>query len=282
MLGPDFAAADTYPTRVRLPAAADAGRPHYELGCHTLSMGTGNIVTSTRGQRRRVVPRSQLYSYRICVESGQADLFLAGVLGIDLQTKGLATYRLLDAEVTFHQALPKAGSIITYDIYGDGFSRQGETYLYRFHYDATVDGKPLLSMRGGTAGFFTQAELDAGVGIIHSALDQRAQPGIITDNYQPLLPVTITDSTIELDSAGLDALRSGDLGAAFGAPFDQLPLQAASRLPGGEQRDRRLRLVDRITGFTAGAGKYGLGEIRGELDIEPDAWFLTCHFMMTC
>ena len=33
-------------------------------------------------------------------------LFLSGWLGIDLQTRGLASSRLLDAVVTFHDALP--------------------------------------------------------------------------------------------------------------------------------------------------------------------------------
>ena len=45
----------------------------------------------------------------IAIESGQADLFLSGYLGIDFVTKGLAVYRLLDATVTFHRELPGPG-----------------------------------------------------------------------------------------------------------------------------------------------------------------------------
>ena len=41
------------------------------------------------------------------------------------------------------------------------FFRQGQTYLFRFRFDGSVDGRPLLSMRDGCAGFFTQEELDA-------------------------------------------------------------------------------------------------------------------------
>src|SRR6202041_1411058 len=67
----------------------------------------------------------------IAVESGQADLFLSGSLGVDFETKGLAVYRLLDAVVTFHRAMPEAGEVISYEIQIDGFFRQGETDLFR-------------------------------------------------------------------------------------------------------------------------------------------------------
>ena len=47
----------------------------------------------------------------IAIESGQADLFLSGYLGIDFQTRGLAMYRLLDATVTFHRGLPRPDEV---------------------------------------------------------------------------------------------------------------------------------------------------------------------------
>ena len=180
MLGPEFAATDTYPTRVRLPAPPLMLVDRImSIDAESRSMTTGNIVTQHIVNEGAWYLDHNCIPTGICVESGQADLFLAGVLGIDLQTKGLATYRLLDAEVTFHRGLPNPGETITYDIYADGFSSQGDTTLYRFHYDATVNGEPLLSMRGGTAGFFTQQELAAGVGIVHSALSQKTT----TRNY---------------------------------------------------------------------------------------------------
>ena len=102
----------------------------------------------------------------IAIEAGQADLLLCGYLGIDFETRGLAVYRLLDATVTFHSDLPRAGDVIRYDIRIDSFFRQGMTILFRFRLDATVAGQPFLSMRDGCAGFFTPDELAAGRGII--------------------------------------------------------------------------------------------------------------------
>lgn len=37
-------------------------------------------------------------------------------------------------------------------------------------------------------------------------------------------------------------------------------------------------MTDRITLITTEGGRYGKGEIRAELDIEPDLWFFKCHF----
>ena len=135
----------------------------------------------------------------IAVEAGQADLFLAGFLGIDFQTKGLAVYRLLDAEITFHRSLPGPGSIINYEIHIDEFFRQGSTWLFRFHYDGTVDGEPLLSMRNGCAGFFTAQELADGKGIVHTKLDlptaPRHPPGRLEGTSSPPERIPLRRST---------------------------------------------------------------------------------------
>jgi 3-hydroxyacyl-[acyl-carrier protein] dehydratase/trans-2-decenoyl-[acyl-carrier protein] isomerase len=37
-------------------------------------------------------------------------------------------------------------------------------------------------------------------------------------------------------------------------------------------------MLDRITEITGDGGQYGKGEIRAELDINPDLWFFDCHF----
>ena len=40
-----------------------------------------------------------------------------------------------------------------------------------------------------------------------------------------------------------------------------------------------LRLVDRVTSIEPAGGRFGLGRIRAEFDVDPQAWFLTCHFV---
>ena len=270
MLGPAFAEVDSYPTRVRLPdeplmlvdrILSVEGEPR--------SMTSGRVVTEHDVTADRWYLDGGRIPTCIAVEAGQADLFLSGYLGIDFISKGKAVYRLLDAVVTFHRGLPVVGDVIRYDIKIDHFFRQDQTYLFRFNFEGTVNGEPLLSMKNGCAGFFTEQELAAGQGIIHTKLDLLPQPGIRPSDWRELAPLAVE----HYDATQVDAIYRGDLGAAFGALFADLPLHKPYTLPGG-----KLKLVDRVIELDPAGGRYGLGQIRAEMDIHPDDWFLTCHF----
>ncbi|MBI4061219.1 MAG: type I polyketide synthase [Elusimicrobia bacterium] len=270
VLGDKFAHVDSYPSRVRLPdeplMLADrivsvSGEPN--------SMKAGSCVTEHDVLHDGWYLDAGRIPTCIAVEAGQADLFLSGYLGIDSQTKGLAVYRLLDAVVTFHDHLPRPGQVIKYDISIDGFGRHDDIWLFFFRFDSTVDGKPLLTMRKGCAGFFTQAELAKGRGIVLSDAEKTRVPGQRPSDWRPLAPF---DEIVSLSEAQFKALRSGDLKTAFGPSFASLPFVPAT-LPGG-----RMKLVDRILELDPKGGRYGLGRAVGEMDIRPDDWHLVCHF----
>lgn len=271
VLGPQFAEIDSYPRRVRLPDEPLMLVDRIiEVQGTPCSMTSGRVVTE-----HDILPGAwYLDNGRIptciAVEAGQADLFLSGYLGIDLQTKGLAVYRLLDAEITFHGPLPQSGKTIQYDIHIDHFFKQGETYLFRFNFEGTVDGKPVLSMHNGCAGFFSQAELDAGQGIVQTELESRPMPGKRPDDWQELAPMQCES----YNDTQIEALRAGDLAGCFGEVFNDLGLTNPAGLPGG-----RMTLVHRVLELDPAGGRYGLGIITGEADIHPDDWFITCHFI---
>ncbi|SIO57153.1 PfaB family protein [Singulisphaera sp. GP187] len=271
VLGPEFAPIDAHPTRVRLPdeplmlvdrILTIEGEPR--------SMQGGRVVTE-----HDVLPGAwYLDGGRIptciAVESGQADLFLSGYLGIDFITKGHAVYRLLDAVVTFHRSLPGPGDVIRYDIHIDHFFRQGETHLFRFRFEATVDGVPLMTMSEGCAGFFSANELAAGQGVVAPRLQRQTRPSGRPADWVELVPMAVES----YDASQVEALRQGDLATAFGPSFAGLPLHSPTRLPGG-----RMTLVDRVETLDPKGGRFGLGLIRAEADIQPDDWFMTCHFV---
>lgn len=271
MLGPEFAAIDSHPTRVRLPdeplmlvdrIMAVEGVPR--------SMSHGRVVTEHDVTADRWYLDGGRIPTCVAVEAGQADLFLSAYLGIDFITKGRAVYRLLDAVVTFHRPLPVPGDVIRYDIRIDEFFRQDQTYLFRFSFEGTVNGEPLLSMKKGCAGFFTAEALAAGQGIVHTRLDLQPQPGIRPADWSELVPLAVeaySDSQVQ-------ALYDGDLVGCFGPAFAHLGLPRPYTLPGG-----KLKLVDRVIELNPQGGRYGLGQIRAEMDIDPQAWFLTCHFV---
>ena len=270
VLGPAYAEADRYPTRVRLPdeplmlvdrILSIEGEP--------LSMTCGKVVTE-----HDILPGAWYLDCDriptcIAVEAGQADLFLSGFLGIDLKTKGLAVYRLLDAEVTFHRSLPGPGEVIHYEIQIERFFTQGTTWLFRFRFDSTVAGEPLLTMRNGCAGFFNDKDLSEGRGIIHSTLDMKPIKGRLPDDWTSLVPMAVE----AYSDAQIEMLRKGDLEGCFGPLFSGLGIKSPLTIPGG-----LMKLVYRVLHLDPQGGRFGIGIIHAEADIHPDDWFLTCHF----
>ena len=268
--GERFAHVDDHPTRVRLPdeplMLVDRVT---NIEAEPQSMTSGRIVTEHDVLEGGWYLDGGRLPTCVAVEAGQADLLLSGYLGIDSQTKGLAVYRLLDAVVSFHSELPHPGQVIQYDIRILRFFRQGDTWLFRFQFDSTVDGRPLLTMREGTAGFFTQGELDAGKGIVRSGIDEQEPAGTRPVGWQELVPM----GKGALDEERLAALRAGDLVGAFGRDFSGLEVMRPLTIPG-----KRMQLVHRVTELDPTGGRYGIGSIVAEADIHPDDWFLICHF----
>ena len=267
VLGERFAEIDTFAVRVRLP-----DEPlmlcHRILQCQAkpLSMQGGYIQTAHDIKQDSWYLDHQRIPVAIAVEAGQADLFLCSLLGIDLYNRGQAVYRLLDAQITFYQPLPTAETTIIYDIHIDKFFRHGGNWFFNFRFVATIDGQKFLQMENGCAGFFSATQLAMGRGLFRG----KQQLADTSDGLSPY--VSMVDESY--NSQQLDCLRRGDLVGCFGESFRDLSLTEPCRLADG-----RLRLIDRIVNLQPKGGDYRLGLVSGELDIEADAWFLTCHFV---
>lgn len=276
LLGENFADIDQHPSRVRLPdeplmlvdrileVNGEADALTHDLAA------SGSVITE-----HDVLPGAWYLDLGriptcVAVEAGQADLFLSGYLGIDHITKGLAVYRLLDARITFHGPLPTAGQTIHYDIHIEQFFSQGDTRLFRFNFEGTVNGQPLLTMTQGCAGFFSQHELDAGQGIVLTSIEKQKAEGKLTEDWHQLVSMNVE----RYDDEQLNALRDGDLVSCFGNDFANIGLNNPVGLPSG-----RMTLVHRILNLNPAGGRFGIGQITGEADIRPDDWFLTCHFV---
>jgi acyl transferase domain-containing protein/3-hydroxymyristoyl/3-hydroxydecanoyl-(acyl carrier protein) dehydratase len=271
MLGPMFAEVDAYPTRVRLPdeplmlcdrIMSVEGEPG--------SMTSGRVVTEHDVLEGAWYLDGGRAPVCISVEAGQADLFLSGYLGADLQTKGERVYRLLDAQIAFHRDLPRVGETIRYDIHIDRFIRQGDTWLFFFHFDGTIAGEKFITMREGCAGFFSPEQLASGKGIVAAESNVVPARRADTQPYAPLVPLQKESYA----DAQVEALRRGAAQEAFGGLFAGITIPPELRLGTG-----RMHLVDRILEVDAAGGRFGLGTVLGEADITPDAWFLVCHFI---
>ena len=272
VLGDKFAPIDNYSTRVRLPAEplmlvdriiSVEGEP--------LSLGSGRVVTE-----HDVVPgmwyldgnRAPVF---ISVEAGQADLFLCSWLGIDFKAQGKRVYRLLDANVTFHRGLPQPGETIHYDIRIKRFINQGDTWLFFFEYEGTINNQIFLTMRDGCAGFFTPQEIRNNGGLVLTEENLRPKQGKKDPHMKDLVPLSASSYNFEQ----VEALRRGDLEACFGEDFAGLALKNPVSLPSSNL----LRLIHRIPECDPFGGRWGLGKVVAEADVHPEDWYLTCHFV---
>jgi len=271
VLGAQFAEVDTYPARVRLPDEPLMLVDRIlSIEGEKGSLGPGRLVTE-----HDVVPGAWYLDggrapVCISVEAGQADLFLCAYLGIDLAVKGKRTYRLLDANVRFHRGLPEPGDVIQYRIRIERFVRQGDTYLFFFNFKGSIDEDPLITMTGGCAGFFTEKEIRDSGGIILTEKDTKTSRDKKPSDWRSPVPMkaeSYSDRQVE-------SLRTGQVSACFGKDFDGVTLPESLRLPGG-----RMKLIHRVLSLDPTGGRYGSGRIRARADIDPNDWFLTCHFV---
>jgi len=271
VLGPEFAVVDAYAARVRLPDEPLMLVDRIlSVEGQKGSLGSGRIVTE-----HDVMPGAWYLDgghapVCISVEAGQADLFLCAYLGIDLKVQGRRTYRLLDATVKFHRELPRPGETVRYEIEIEKFIRQGDTYLFLFHFKGTIGNTLLITMTNGCAGFFTEQEVKNSGGIILTEEERRRAAGKKPPDWQEFVPLC----QASYDDTSVQALRTGNLSACFGDAFTGITLPNELSLPDG-----RMKLIDRIVNLDPSGGRFGLGLIQSEADIHPDAWFLTCHFV---
>ncbi len=269
VLGKEFEIIDTYPVRVRLPDEPLMLVDRImDIQGKMLSLTSGKIITQHDVKENAWYLDGGKAPVSISIEAGQADLFLCAWLGIDHRIKGKRKYRLLDAKVTFHRTLPEPSETIEYHIEIDRFLKQGDVYLFFFHYKGYIKDQLLISMQDGCAGFFTEKEVENSGGIILKTEEIKQIKSRL--KFFPLVPVvkqSFSDEKIE-------ALRKGDLGLAFGKDFKHIQLGKDLRLPG-----KRMHLIDRVLEFDPKGGRFGLGSIIAQTDIHPDDWFLTCHFI---
>ena len=269
VMGEKFNIIDTYPVRVRLPDEPLMLVDRIlSIEGEMCSMGPGKIITQHDVNPQAWYLDGGKAPVSISIEAGQADLFLCSWMGIDHQVKGHRRYRLLDARVTFHRPLPQPGETIEYHIEIDRFLKQGEVYLFFFHYKGYIKNTLFISMRDGCAGFFTPQEVENSGGIILKKEETLMETSAC--GFQAPVPVKkelYTESQVE-------ALRHGNLELCFGNAFKGIVLGKNMRLPGN-----RLHLIDRVLSFDPFGGRFGLGCIIAEADIHPDDWFLTCHFV---
>ena len=276
VFGPAFKEIDQYARRVRLPMS------EYLLCTrvtHVRGVDMKNYVPCNYKKCSMVteydIPINGPHSeggdvpWAILVESGQCDLMLISMLGVDFECKSERVYRLLDTTLTFY-GIAKEGDTLVYDIQVDSFAKRPDgkgLSMFFFRYNCYVNGKLLIEMRNGCAGFFSDEELAAGKGIVYTkaVMDKRAK--IKKKSVKPFLiePARKT-SYSQQDMIGLVNCRWGDV---VGPTARELNYKLVAR---------KMLMIDQVTHIIPDGGAHGLGLIIGEKFLARDHWYFPCHF----
>lgn len=268
VFGPEYAPIDTFRRRVRLPT------PPYLLVSRVtrLDAQRGRFERSSMTTEYDV-PRDAWYCvdgqvpWAVTVESGQSDLMLISYLGVDFENRGERVYRLLDCTLTFMDALPMEGDTLRYDISINSFARTASNLLFFFSYECFVGERLILKMDGGCAGFFSDAELAQGRGVLDT---HRAVNGVVSvaKTVSFCAPLACTRRSFGRDD--LLALARGDVAACFGPGY-----ASGGRACLGPAE---LLMVDRIVSVDPTGGCAGLGLVVADKDISAEDWYFACHF----
>ncbi|MFT4621368.1 MAG: 3-oxoacyl-(acyl-carrier-protein) synthase/3-hydroxymyristoyl [Myxococcota bacterium] len=268
--GPLFAQQDGYDLQCRMPEEplllADRC-----LGIDATPgvLGRGTLWSETDvGEHAWYLNQDGTIPPGLMIECGQADLMLISWMGIDFLNKGERVYRLLGCDLTYRRSLPRRGETLSYDIHVDGHANHGDVRLFFFHYDCCVDGRPVLAVRNGQAGFFTYDELASSTGILWSPEDAN------WSTEGPLDPPVVACTRSSFTEAQVTAFSEGRAAECFGPGFEALATH--HRTP--KIQFAPMRFVDRVTHFDPVGGPWGRGYLRVELDIRPDDWFFDGHF----
>ncbi len=270
VFGQAFGGQDRYRRQVRMPAPPLLLVDRVmELDAEPRSMGTGRIVTETDVRGDAWYLHDGRMPAGMLIEAGQADLMLISFLGVDFINRGERVYRLLGCTLTFEDDLPRAGETLRYEITIDHHARAGDTRLFFFRNDCTVAGLPRLTVRNGSAGFFSDDDLATAGGVVWSAED-----------FEPCVDPRLDPPEVELiptsfDREHLEAFAGGRPHACFGAGFEMTEAHTRSpSVPGGD----RLHLA-RVTALDFAGGPWGRGHMAAEVDILSDDWFFAGHFV---
>lgn len=269
VFGEEFAQQDLFAVQVRMP------EPPLLLCDRVIGiegepggMGQGIIWTETDVREDSWYLHCGRMPGGIFIEAGQADLLLISWLGVDFLNRGERAYRLLGCELMFHEALPKVGETLRYQIHVDRHANQGAVRLFFFHYDCWVEGRPRISVRNGQAGFFTRAELANSGGVLWSAED-----AAYSEPAQVDVPEHATTKTA-FSADDVQAFARGELEHCFGASFDWAWIH--SRTP--TIALGRNNLIGEIAQLDPRGGPAGRGYLRAVRRLTPDDWFFDGHF----
>lgn len=265
VLGPKYEVVDKYPVRARLPLppfmfVSRITKIDAEYGAFN-KPAMIEIEYDVREDCLFVIGNQ--VSHVAVTESAQIGIFLVAYMGIDEISNGTLHFRIADTKAVIHSALPKVGETFrgVYEI--KAFLKQGATTLVVNTYKAYVGDRHVLSI-DAIGGFFTEQDLENSKGIIDA-------PKLNANKDADNLTRTPIKFKPHKDTYGMDILidfYNGQLeGNVHGSNEGYIPIP------------EKARMLERITYISDEGGRYGLGEVFAEKDIDENHWAFKVHFL---
>jgi acyl transferase domain-containing protein/3-hydroxymyristoyl/3-hydroxydecanoyl-(acyl carrier protein) dehydratase len=271
VLGPDYAAADQYPVRTRMPSW-----PYMFV----------SRITSCSAQRGQLKPCEVHWEYDIAaddwfvikdqvpsfvsLESSHAMIVAFTLIGCDEMFQGQHSYRAVNSETTIFGEFPKPGEILRGVVRITSFKKMGNNVLIDYEYDCFAKGLSGTERHCFTlvaaSGFFFRADLQkqSGKSMNNKGVFFTAKP------QQNPIDVSKLSRHQSFNSKQIESLNAGLLSQCFGAGYDD---NSAVALYGPCHR-----MLDRVSEFNACGGAWQLGQLLGEADISTEHWVFKAHF----
>lgn len=264
VLGPDYAEADTYAIRTRMPS------PPYMFVSR---------ITKLTAQKGKLEPCVIEWEYDlqpedwfvyhglvpafVSLESSHAMIIAFTKIGCDQMFKGELRYRAIDSETTVYSAMPKAGEILRGRVDIKSFIRVGKNVLISYEFDGFVGERHSFKLTANS-GFFPIESIKKSKGVDTKKIFGAAKPQ--ETPFKPLLECKKT----QFSDQDVMAVQNGKLSECFGPSYGE------TVVPG--LYAPAARMLHRIVHVDPQGGPWQLGMIMGESTIDPDHWVFKSHF----
>lgn len=264
VLGDYYQEMDSYPIRTRTPL------PPFMFVSRVTKM------TAERGKLEPCtieweydIPSDSFYANNnvltglIPFEASHTMLLALAYIGCDMMFEGKLRYRALDSQVEILGEFPQPGDTIRGEVFIHSLIKYKNNLLLQYEYNCYHENKKLIVCQA-ISGYFSEADLNNSKG-----LPVFATPKAETILKQHFTPYLACDK-IKFSDADIQALQAGDFSLCFGdAYLTKKPFALSSK---------KLLMISRILQVDPQGGLWGLGQILGELDIDPQHWIFEAHF----
>ncbi|MBD6618874.1 hypothetical protein FNW02_24370 [Komarekiella sp. 'clone 1'] len=197
------------------------------------------------------------------LEASHAMLLALAYIGCDMMFDGQLRYRALSCQSECLDEFPPPGETIRGEVYIHKLIKAKNNLLLQYEYICYHKNRPLVRLNANS-GYFSDADINNSKGL--PAYNASPRQTIVKQNFLPPL----TCHKTKFNDEDIQALQKGNFNICFGDAYQpQKPYALASD---------KLLMINRILHVDPQGGAWGLGQVLGEVDIDPEHWVFNAHF----